>query len=138
MDKRGIAKRLLRQVLNAEPKITELKKLDITYNQKAVLQQLMIAKENNTQLCMSDLSQLIDITKPAASQAVSKLERMGMIKRSWAKRDRRRVMVNLTPKGLVALEHLYENIIEFIIEKLHKMEDDELSFFVRLMDKCLE
>lgn len=138
IDKREIAKRFLKKVLNIEPNIAELKDLDITYNQKAVLLQLMLARENATQLCMSDLSQLIDITKSATSQAVAKLERMGMIKRSWAKGDRRRIVVNLTPKGLVALEKMHENIIEFIVEKLHKMEEEELSFFVRLMDKCLE
>lgn len=137
VDIKEVAKVVLKKILTAEPKESEFKKLDLTNSQKALLQQLIVARENGTELSMTELSNLTSSTKSAISQAVGKLERKGIIKRSWAKGDRRKIMVTLTAKGNQIADIFYKNILEFIQEKLGKMEEDEIIIFMRLFEKCM-
>jgi len=45
-------------------------------------------------------------TAPAISRALDELERGGLVRRSWDKKDRRRVYIHITAKGKNALDKI--------------------------------
>lgn len=137
VDTGELAQYVLKKIISAQPKIIQSKVMDLTQSQEILLRRLYSVKESGAELKMTDLSVMLGSTKSAASQAVSKLERMGLVKRKWSKEDRRRVLVGLTPKGAAAVEAFNKSLLEFIQTKLDKMEEGEIRVFVSMFEKCM-
>ncbi|MCL2675408.1 MAG: MarR family transcriptional regulator [Firmicutes bacterium] len=133
-----LAHHILKRIMCAQSKAVPFKVLDITLSQRTLLSRLVCARESGVEVTMTDLSVMLGGTKSAASQAVSKLERRGLVRRSWAKGDRRRILVALTPKGETIADAFNRDMLEFIQSKLDKIEGEELSLFIRLFEKCME
>lgn len=59
-------------------------------------------------LMVSDISKELEISAPAVSITLTKLEAQGLIKRSRDKDDRRKVYISLTPKGKSFIQKITE------------------------------
>lgn len=130
-----LAQYVLKKVMSAQFNSLPSKAPDLTQSQRLLLRRIFSARESGIELKMSDLSAMLGSTKSAASQAVSKLERMSLVKRKWSKADRRRVLVELTQKGAAAVETMNRDFLEFIQTGLDKMEEDEIKVFVNIFEK---
>lgn len=136
-DTKELAQYILKRILSCQPTVPSPKAVDLTHGQEILLRRLFSLRENGVEPKMSDLSVMLGSTKSAASQAISKLERMGLVKRKWSKSDRRRILVGLTPKGVALAEVSNKDILEFIQSRLNKMDKDEIRIFISVFEKCM-
>ncbi|WP_379136194.1 MarR family winged helix-turn-helix transcriptional regulator [Paenibacillus sp. sgz500958] len=97
--------------------------------------QAMMKKEQteNAESCpgimISKLSDLLQISRPTASQMISSLEEKGYILREMSRSDRRVIYIRLTGKGDKVFETLmtrYLGILNEIIERVGREEIDQL------------
>jgi len=96
----------------------------------------VIAEENNPTL--SEISNLLGISKPSVSALLEKLERRVYLRRVRSDQDRRTAHVHLTPKGEVAANlhrDQHRRISELLMENLTQKERDQFLF---LFAKALE
>jgi DNA-binding MarR family transcriptional regulator len=94
--------------------------------------------QSSEALTLTELSEIVQISKAAVSQIISALEEKGFIERSTPKKDRRIVYVKLTEEGEKTFEAsmvIATKRLSFILEKLGQ-EDAET--FIRLLDKFAE
>ncbi len=61
-------------------------------------------------LTMTDISRKMGHSTAAATGLVDRLEKLGYVERLHASDDRRKVMVQITPKGLQLVQQLRDNI----------------------------
>lgn len=115
--------------------------LDLTYNQYKALLTL-----SNTGPCtLNSLSQDLDVATSSASQMVERLVTMGLVERSQADGDRRRVVLNTSPRGEGLLEKVKENIVmryQNLFRHLGPSEQANLAgaihTLVRILEKAIE
>lgn len=62
------------------------------------------ANAKNTEMKVSEISQLLQVTPPTITQIINVLERDGLIERTVDAEDRRAVKIKLTPAGIKATE----------------------------------
>ncbi|MDF9841558.1 MULTISPECIES: MarR family transcriptional regulator [unclassified Paenibacillus] len=80
-------------------------------------------------IMVSRLSDLLQISRPTASQTISTLEDKGYIERAVSETDRRAVYISLTGEGQeVFRERMarYSGILHEIVEKVGREEVDQL------------
>ncbi|WNS46721.1 MarR family transcriptional regulator [Paenibacillus sp. MMS20-IR301] len=80
-------------------------------------------------LMVSKLSELMQVSRPTASQMVGTLEDKGFIERVMSETDRRVIYICLTDSGKAAFGsrmELYSDVLAEIIEKVGREEIDQL------------
>lgn len=92
-------------------------------------------KEQSEGVTISEISEFIQISKPAISQIVNALEEKELVQRLTTKKDRRVVYVSLTEKGQSELSHMKSMINGRILSVLEKMGEEDASQFIQLLDK---
>lgn len=89
-------------------------------------------------ILMSELAQKLSITKGAATQIVSRLEREGFVRRSAHPLDSRAVIVELAERGKVAFIS-HENMqMEFINALREELGEDGYRIFEKGLAKFIE
>ena len=91
-------------------------------------------------LTMSAIAQKMGHTTAAASGLVARLENLGMVVRSVARDDRRKVMVCITPKGSALVRRIREEIVSNLAKVLEYLQPDEqkawLHIYKKIHDYC--
>lgn len=80
-------------------------------------------------IMVSRLSDLLQISRPTASQTISTLEEKGYIRRTTSASDRRAVYISLTGEGQAVFRERmarYSGILNEIIEKVGREDVDQL------------
>ncbi|MBZ4682617.1 MAG: hypothetical protein PWP46_645 [Fusobacteriaceae bacterium] len=91
----------------------------------------------NDSLTMNELSDRLGITMGTATVAINKLNDKGFINRKRSDKDRRKVYVELSEKGLKALKY-HETFHQDIISKITKnLSNNELETFTTIFGKIL-
>ena len=93
------------------------------------LRTVFIIAHNKTSSVMQ-IAQHLGIGEPTASHLIDKLVQAGLVDRSDDPMDRRRAIVRLSPAGETLIEKLL-GWEEFLGEWLHKVPQEDLSFFQR-------
>jgi DNA-binding MarR family transcriptional regulator len=87
---------------------------------------LSIVKETGfpsmTQICDKMI-----IAKPQLTRSVDKLIEMGLVERQFDAKDRRKILIVLTPQGANTLKELEKNLRIFMIKKLSALNDEEIT-----------
>ena len=76
-------------------------------------------------LTMTAIAQKMGHTTAAASGLVARLENLGMVVRSVARDDRRKVMVCITPKGSTLVRRIREEMVSNLMKIMQYLEPDE-------------
>lgn len=115
----------------------ELNKGNVSYAQFFLLGYLA----NENYLTMTDISKKMGHSTAAATGLVDRLEKLGYVQRLHASEDRRKVMVQITRKGIDLVDRMREDIVGSLVGlmgELDKTEQDallksygKLSTFVR-------
>jgi len=91
----------------------------------------------NDSLSMNKLSDKLGITMGTATVAINKLSKKGFITRKRSERDRRKVFVSLSKKGIDALTY-HNNFHKMIISSITKnIEEENLEIFTNVFNKIL-
>lgn len=99
----------------------ELNKGNVSYAQFFLLGYLA----NESFLTMTDISKKMGHSTAAATGLVDRLEKLGYVERLHASEDRRKVMVQITPKGVELVNRMREEIVS-MMGGLDKNEQDAL------------
>ena len=115
----------------------ELNKGNVSFAQFFLLGYLA----NEKFLTMTDISKKMGHSTAAATGLVDRLEKLGYVERLHASEDRRKVMVQITPKGVDLVDRMREDITGSLVDLMSDLDKDEqtallnsygkLSTFVR-------
>ena len=91
-------------------------------------------------LTMTAISQKMGHTTAAASGLVARLENLGMVVRSIARDDRRKVMVCITPKGSALVRRIRQEMVGNLMKIMEYLSPDEqkawLQIYSKIYDYC--
>mgnify|MGYP003286115213 CR=1 FL=1 len=96
--------------------------------------------ENGNQIGMtvSDLSEILKVSRPAISRMINELERKGFIERVSTRSDRRLVYVCIAPLGKEALKHAWERANAGLNGVIDKMGVHDIKELIRILNKLHE
>ncbi len=95
---------------------------------------LLISEPDGKMLLSNLQQQLLPIRPSKLTNITNKLEDKGYIKKQRMKRDRRRVVIAITPKGKAAYEK-FENVVREAIERnVDKVSPEELDVLRKSFD----
>lgn len=109
---------------------------------KSLFQLIKFSKDQSVR--MSDISKHFNVSKPAATQSVERLEKKGLVYRTTSPDDRRVVLVKLTSEGEKYYEETKTGIISVFESIVAKMGDDGEAFaslmekFMNIVDENIE
>lgn len=89
---------------------------------------------------MSDIARALDITLATLTVACERLEKKDLITRARAERDRRVVLVSLTPKGRAAYQYhqqFHHDLIDAALEGLSEEEHRTLGHALQKIEEFL-
>jgi DNA-binding MarR family transcriptional regulator len=91
-------------------------------------------------LTMSAIAQKMGHTTAAASGLVARLENLGMVVRSVAREDRRKVMVCITPKGSALVRRIRQEMVGNLMKIMEYLSPEEqrawLHIYSKIYDYC--
>jgi DNA-binding MarR family transcriptional regulator len=89
---------------------------------------------------MSCIATLMDHSMPAATGLVQRLEKLGYVKRTTDKADRRKVLVHATPKGGRLVEGIRQEMAANLGKVMDRLEPSEqrswLDIYRKIHDYC--
>ncbi len=112
----------------------ELNKGNVSFAQFFLLGYL--AKEDY--LTMTDISKKMGHSTAAATGLVDRLEKLGYVQRLHASDDRRKVMVQITRKGIDLVDKMREDIVENLVEVMAEMDSGVTEAVIEASGKLEE
>ena len=112
----------------------ELNKGNVSFAQFFLLGYL--AKEDY--LTMTDISKKMGHSTAAATGLVDRLEKLGYVQRLHASDDRRKVMVQITRKGIDLVDKMREDIVENLVEVMADMDSGVTDAVIQASGKLEE
>jgi DNA-binding MarR family transcriptional regulator len=109
----------------------ELNKGNVSFAQFFLLGYL--AKEDY--LTMTDISKKMGHSTAAATGLVDRLEKLGYVQRLHASDDRRKVMVQITRKGIDLVDKMREDIVENLVEVMADMDSSTTEAVIEASGK---
>ena len=89
-------------------------------------------------LTMSAIAQRMGHTTAAASGLVARLENLGMVVRSVARDDRRKVMVCITPKGSTLVRRIRQEMVGNLMKIMEYLSPEEQRAWLQLYSKIYD
>lgn len=89
-------------------------------------------------LTMSAIAQKMGHTTAAASGLVARLENLGMVMRSVAREDRRKVMVCITPKGSALVRRIRQEMIGNLMKIMEYLSPEEQRAWLQIYNKIYD
>lgn len=86
----------------------------------------------------SDISSEMNISSARVAAMLNNLESKGLITRKIDAEDRRRILVELTPKGLEIAEEHYNNVVNYTIKTLKLLGEDDAKELVRIIGRLAD
>lgn len=87
---------------------------------------------------ISDLKGYLSISKGAISQNLSSLEKKGFIKRALDEKNRRNVIVTLTPEGRKSMKEHYSQFTDKLAKIVSRLGEDNVKELIELVDRMTE
>jgi len=106
----------------------------------AMQNRILTAVNECTEPTVGNISEIIDVSSPNASNMCKKLEQEGFIKRIRSSKDERVVLLKLTQKGtdtLLEINRDLKNVYGPIIEKIPDEEFEAIITGIKLLNKLL-
>lgn len=96
-----------------------------------------IYEQNSEKNCvqMSEISDLLGISKPALSQIVNKLEDKDLVERVFLKDDRRATYLKVTGNGVVIFKKHQQQVMDSMSQIVERMGEDDTKQFVSLLNE---
>ncbi|MDP4119521.1 MAG: MarR family transcriptional regulator [Bacillota bacterium] len=95
-------------------------------------------KKAEMEIPMQELHKQFDISKPALTQQINKLEDKGYIERIVHKDDRRSTFLQITPKGNDVFDQRKKIIAEKLDEFIKEMGEEDTKKLIELVNKLYE
>jgi DNA-binding MarR family transcriptional regulator len=89
-------------------------------------------------LTAGELAEAASLSPGAVTTVLDRLERMGLVTRTRDEADRRRVLVELTPKARELAYSAYGPISGYAREYIEQLSDDEVDTISRFLEVAVE
>jgi DNA-binding MarR family transcriptional regulator len=89
-------------------------------------------------LTAGELAEAASLSPGAVTTVLDRLERMGLVTRTRDDADRRRVLVELTPKARELAFKAYGPVAEYAREYIEKLTDEEIEIISRFLELAVE
>ena len=89
-------------------------------------------------LTAGELAEAASISPGAVTTVLDRLERMGLVTRTRDEADRRRVLVELTPKARELAFEAYGPVAAYAREYIEKLTDEEIQTISRFLELAIE
>lgn len=109
----------------------ELNKGNVSFAQFFLLGHLA----NEDYLTMTDISKKMGHSTAAATGLVDRLEKLGYVQRLHASDDRRKVMVQITRKGIDLVERMREDIVGSVVDMMAGLDREEKNSILQTYGK---
>ncbi len=86
-------------------------------------------------LTMSQIAQKMGHTTAAATGLVDRLENLGLVERSHAVEDRRKIMVKITKNGSALVAGIRQDMVGNLLKTMTCLDPDEQSNWLKLYSK---
>ncbi|QOX65711.1 MarR family transcriptional regulator [Anoxybacterium hadale] len=100
----------------------QLSKTGLVRTHFIILHELVGGKE----LSMSDLSEILHVTKPNITVLIDKLVKLDYVERVNKSQDRRVILIRLTGKGEAFIGKSSEELIESVVQLLDYLDQEDL------------
>jgi DNA-binding MarR family transcriptional regulator len=90
---------------------------------------------NENFLTMTDISKKMGHSTAAATGLVDRLEKLGYVQRLHASEDRRKVMVQVTRKGIDLVERIREQIVSSLVDLMVDLDKTEQEALLKTYSK---
>jgi DNA-binding MarR family transcriptional regulator len=84
---------------------------------------------------MTDISKKMGHSTAAATGLVDRLEKLGYVQRLHASEDRRKVMVQITKKGVDLVERIREDIVSSLVTLMVDLDENEQDALLKTYGK---
>ncbi|NLK24443.1 MAG: MarR family transcriptional regulator [Clostridiales bacterium] len=124
-------KHILEKMKNIAAKFQPMKLLSI--GEFALLSIIYNTSKEVDKIKSSDISEKLNISKPAASRMLNVVEEKGYIKRYMEKEDRRVVAISITQAGIDVYKNEineYNKVCNRIVSKMGQKDMENFSFLV--------
>ena len=88
-------------------------------------------------LTMSEIAQRMGHTTAAATGLVDRLENLGYAVRAHGSEDRRKIMVQITERGLSLVASIREDMIEGVLKFMGFLSADEQRVWLQIYEKIM-
>ena len=88
-------------------------------------------------LTMSEIAQKMGHTTAAATGLVDRLENLGLVERSHAVEDRRKIMVKITKSGTALVSHIRQDMVNNLLKTMTCLEPDEQKNLLKIYSKIV-
>jgi DNA-binding MarR family transcriptional regulator len=109
----------------------ELNKGNVSFPQFFLLGYLA----NEEFLTMTDISKKMGHSTAAATGLVDRLEKLGYVQRLHAQEDRRKVMVQITRKGIDLVDRIREEIVGSLVDLMEDLDKEEQEALLKTYGK---
>jgi DNA-binding MarR family transcriptional regulator len=89
-------------------------------------------------LTAGELAEAASLSPGAVTTVLDRLERMGLVTRTRDEADRRRVLVELTPKAHELAFKAYGPVAEYAREYIEQLTDEEIEIISRFLEVAVE
>jgi DNA-binding MarR family transcriptional regulator len=72
-------------------------------------------------LTMSELAEILEVSPPSASAMVDRLVEKGLLSREHSTKDRRKVLVRISPDSVKEIEALENNILQLFVQLVNQI-----------------
>ena len=90
---------------------------------------------NGQSLSMTEIAELMSHTTAAATGLVDRLENLGYVRRSHDEGDRRKVLVQTTPKGDELVSRIRADIVQKLTDVMEVLTPSEQLSWLRIYEK---
>lgn len=93
------------------------------------------ALDSDDNVYAADIQNGLHVTRPAVSQMLNSLEDKGYICREIDERDRRRLIITLTPRGESILKAMKEHADQVIAETILRFGEENTALLISLLNR---
>ena len=111
----------------------ELSRGNVSFPQYFLLGYLCQSKH----LTMSEIAHKMGHTTAAATGLVDRLENLGLVERSHASDDRRKIMVRITRNGTALVQHIRQDMINNLLKTMACLEPEEQKNWLKIYQKIV-
>ena len=134
-EKKGAA--LFSALINIKRKMVKLREFGAYPQLSNIGIKVIKDHQNNYKdgLKISDFAKKLSISKPAATQIISELEKNGLVQKITDQSDKRKTYVKLTDKGDTKFFEIQKKHLEMFNGVAEKFDDNDFNEFIRLIEK---
>lgn len=89
------------------------------------------------QLTMTEIAQKMGHTTAAATGLVDRLEKLELVQRTHATKDRRKILVQATPAGAALVGEVHADMVENLLKMMSHLNATEQRAWVQIYEKIM-